>query len=209
MSPSGSVNTPFTPTFFGSMQNGSLDTRLTSPVSERSVPNESTNVFEKTLAVAQKGDMASSQTIAEATEEGSPPMTGPQITYLPESGSGGNLGSIYNALLRYIQLDLWPLIQASNTLRGQTKPHRRRNYDFGMTSELLGFPGSATPTLEPADLSRAEESTGENDDDGFDFMSRVIWTEIAERILSEIGNSVFAAGRVSELHQVSSLHRLI
>lgn len=204
MSPSGSVSTPFTPTFLGSVQNGAPDTRSASPVSDRSVPNENTNVFEKTLAVTRNGDTVSSENIAGTGQEGSQPVTGPQITYLPESGPGGNLGAIYNALLRYIQLDLWPLVDAANTLRGQTKPHRHRNHGFGMTSELLGSPGSATPTMEPAELSKAEESTGESEEDGFEFMSRVIWTEIGERILSEIGNSVFAAGRVSELHQVSS-----
>ncbi|KAJ9114193.1 hypothetical protein QFC20_001709 [Naganishia adeliensis] len=201
VSPSGSVSTPFTPTFLGSVQNGAPDTRSASPVSDRSVPNENTNVFEKTLAVTRNGDTMSSENIAGAGQEGFHPVTGPQITYLPESGPGGNLGAIYNALLRYIQLDLWPLVDAANTLRGQTKPHRHRNHDFGMTSELLGSPGSATPTMEPAELSKAEESTGESEEDGFEFMSRVIWTEIGERILSEIGNLVFAAGRVSELHQ--------
>jgi hypothetical protein len=171
------------------VQNGASDA---SPVG---APSENTNVFEQTLAATQNVG------ITEETQ----PVTGPQITYLPESGPGGNLGAIYNALLRYIQFELGPLIHAANVLRGQTKPPRHRNRDFGMTSEFLGSAGSATPTMAPTDLAPIEGPSEESEEDGFEFMGLVIWTEIGERILSEIGNSVFAAGRVGELHQVSWL----
>lgn len=195
VSPSGSVSTPFTPTFLGSVQNGAGEP------SPASVTTENNNVFERTLVMNQDGDQAAS--------DETQPVTGPQITFLPENGPGGNLGTIYNALLRYIQLDLGPLIHASEVLRGQTKPPRHRNRDFGMASEFLGSAGSATPTIEPTELPKADGLDQESGDDGFEFMGRVIWTEIGERILSEIGNSVFAAGRVSELHQVCRLHRAV
>lgn len=207
VSPSLSVNTPFTPTFLGSLQGEGSDTRVTSPVSLRSAPNESSNVFENTLAATQNRDMASleaSRSAANLLQEATQPATGPQITYLSESGPGGNLGAIYNAVLRYIQRDLWLIIDASNILRGQTRPPQHHSHDFGTASEILGPIGPATPAVESAEMAQPQESTLASDQDGFEFMSRVIWTEIGERILSEIGNSVFAAGRVGELHQVSS-----
>lgn len=46
--------------------------------------------------------------------------------------------------------------------------------------------------------AEAERTGGEA---RFDFLANVIWTEVAKRITEEIGSSVFAAGRVSELHQ--------
>ena len=40
---------------------------------------------------------------------------------------------------------------------------------------------------------------------GFEFFANVVWKEIGERLMDELGSVLFAAGRPSELHQVSHL----
>jgi len=45
--------------------------------------------------------------------------------------------------------------------------------------------------------------TSEELSDRFDFLATVFWPEIAARISSELGNTIFAAGRPDDLHKVS------
>lgn len=40
---------------------------------------------------------------------------------------------------------------------------------------------------------------------GFEFFASVVWKEVGERLMDELGSSLFAAGRPSELHQVRTL----
>lgn len=40
---------------------------------------------------------------------------------------------------------------------------------------------------------------------GFDFFANVVWKEVGERLMDELGSVLFAAGRPSELHQVGRL----
>ena len=47
-------------------------------------------------------------------------------------------------------------------------------------------------------LSTAEELSGR-----FDFFAGVLWPEISGRIVEELGNTIFSAGRPDELHKVS------
>lgn len=211
LSPTTSIKTPFTPTFVGGEPNSAVEGPGNASASVQSVPTEDVNVFESTLSIPANGAIAATESTQPASiatvKESSQASEGPEIAYLPESGPGGNLGSIYNAVLRYIEYDLRPIIETANILRNRTKTPRRDRLDFVVSSELVGSAGSATPTAELPDSTQLEDVAVE-DENGFEFLSRVIWVEIGERILSEIGNSVFAAGRVTELHQVSLVLRI-
>jgi hypothetical protein len=211
LSPTTSIKTPYTPTFVGGEPHSAVEGLGNASASVQSVPTEDVNVFESTLSVPTNGAIASTDSAEPASRvseaETSQSAEGPEIAYLPESGPGGNLGSIYNAVLRYIEYDLGPIIDAANILRRRTKTPRRDRLDFAISSDLVGSAGSATPTAELPGLSKVDDVGIEEDEDGFEFVSRVVWVEIGERILSEIGNSVFAAGRVTELHQVSLVFR--
>lgn len=41
------------------------------------------------------------------------------------------------------------------------------------------------------------------DEKRFEFFGNVVWREIGERLMDELGSVIFAAGRPAELHQVS------
>lgn len=206
LSPTMSIKTPHTPNFG---EEGATTVKAgadPADASSQGVHNEDVNVFESTLSLPNNGGIAATGTSKVPSDvEDSRILDGPKISYVPESGTGGNLGAIYNALLRYIEYELRPVIDAANILRQRTKTSRHGKLDFAIPSEVVGTAGSATPSAEAADLPKVDDLSLNDNSDNFEFVGRVIWVEIGERILSEIGNAVFAAGRVAQLHQVSLL----
>lgn len=205
LSPAISIKTPHTPNFGGEDAKTVKAGAIPAEASSQGVPNEDVNVFESTLSLSNSEGTAATGTSSKVSSDVEDPRIseGPKISYLPESGPGGNLGAIYNALLRYIEYELRPVIDTANILRQRTKTSRHGKLDFAMPSEVVESARSATPSAEAADLPKLDDLSLNDNSDNFEFVGRVIWVEIGERILSEIGNAVFAAGRVAELHQVS------
>lgn len=67
--------------------------------------------------------------------------------------------------------------------------------------------GTGAGELDTAGMMAAHaDGTGDEEDPAgrFQFLANVYWVEIADRVVSEIGSVLFAAGRVSELHRVSA-----
>lgn len=182
-----------------------------SPNSTQGRLSESTNIFEKTLGKqfedsSNQATPVDGYTVGGSTSQRTDSQTGSRVTYLPEDGPGANLAAIYNSLLRYIQHDLQPILQAVETLRGRTKKHQLNRFHLDSESHVSDSVGPSTPITEQKPLPEGDDGVeGDEESNEFQFMSRVIWVEVGGRIISEIGNWVFAAGRVSELHQVSLL----
>ncbi|KAJ9104921.1 hypothetical protein QFC19_003716 [Naganishia cerealis] len=207
-SPAVSVKTPFTPTILGSTHSLREDGSAATPVGTQGGSNESKNVFERTIGKQFEESMNQAASVEgylveSSTEQQVSLATGPRgVAYLSEDGPSGNLAAIYNSLLRYIQHDLQPIIQAAETLRRRKKKHEPNGFHLGSHSHATESVGPSTPLAEQKQLPEGDEETGDAEESAeFQFMSRVIWAELGGRILSEIGNWVFAAGRVTELHQ--------
>ncbi|KAJ9098237.1 hypothetical protein QFC21_004566 [Naganishia friedmannii] len=207
ISPTLSVKTPFTPTLLGSAHSTNNDGMPVSPNSTQGRMSENTNVFEKTLGKqfeenANQATPVKGHTVGGNADQGAEPHAGPHVTYLSEDGPGANLAAIYNSLLRYIQHDLQPILQAVETLQGRTKKHQSNRFHLDSESHIADSVGPSTPTIEQNPLPDGDDEAGDEEESNqFKFMSGVIWVEVGRRIISEIGNWVFAAGRVSELHQ--------
>jgi len=90
------------------------------------------------------------------------------------------LAALYNRLLKLVQTEYLDLLDVASSLKTQ----RSR---------------AAVPD---APLTRTSENNR------FEFLANVIWAEVADRIVAEIGSVVFAAGRVAELHKVVSRGRV-
>lgn len=209
VSPTLSVKTPFTPTLLGSTHSAKDDTMPVSPNSTQGRISENTNVFDKTLKKhfeesTNQAMPVEGYTIGSNMNQRTESHTGPRVTYLSEEGSGGNLAAIYNSLLRYIQHDLQPILQAVETLQGRTKKNQLHRFHLDSASHMSDSVGSSTPVMEQKPFPQGDDEAGDGGESNeFQFMSRVIWVEVGGRIISEIGNWVFAAGRVNELHHVS------
>jgi len=50
-----------------------------------------------------------------------------------------------------------------------------------------------------------EGDVGGGEKQRFEFFGNVVWKEIGERLMDELGSVIFAAGRPAELHQVRGL----
>ncbi|KAJ9117561.1 hypothetical protein QFC22_004411 [Naganishia vaughanmartiniae] len=207
ISPTLSVKTPFTPTLLGSTLSAKDDGMSVSPGNSQGRMSESTNVFEKTLTKqleesTNQATPVEGYTVGSNTDQRVHSHTGPHVTYLSEDGPGANLAAIYNSLLRYIQHDLQPILQAVETLQGRMKKHQSNRFHLDSESHMSDSVGPSTPVTEQKPFPDGDDETGDEEESNeFQFMSRVVWVEIGGRIISEIGNWVFAAGRVSELHQ--------
>jgi hypothetical protein len=85
------------------------------------------------------------------------------------------LAALYNRLLKLVRDQYLDLLEVADGL----KTHRPHATTAGIASTKV------------------------SENSRFEFLANVIWTEVAERIVAEIGSVVFAAGRVAELHKVT------
>ena len=95
---------------------------------------------------------------------------------------------MYNRLLKEVEQEAKVVIDVAEKLRHRQKSHR----------PVQGVDGTMAHI---GDAAREEE--GRERGDGFEFFGNVVWKEIGERLMDEMGSVIFAAGRPAELHQVS------
>lgn len=98
------------------------------------------------------------------------------------------LAQVYNRLLREVEQEAKVVLDVAEKLRHRQKGHRAPTQ-------------TGDPTLAVFGEARDDEA-GQPGEEGFDFFGNVIWKEIGDRLMDELGSVIFAAGRPAELHQV-------
>lgn len=98
---------------------------------------------------------------------------------------------MYGQLLKAIGKECAVVLDGAEKLRnakggGKSKEDR---LEFGLRN--VGLDGSV------------EREEGEEDGEAFEFFGNVVWKEVGERLMDELGGMLFAAGRPNELHLVS------
>jgi hypothetical protein len=132
------------------------------------------NIFESTLS-ATKSSFTENSELREAQ-------------LLDEST--GSIALIFNNILMYIDRELLDLLHIGEEIRQKRKLKSLRSKSDHLEPSANGD----EPILEEISISDSEAS--------FEFMANAIWVPIGERIMEELGGVLFAAGRVTELHQV-------
>lgn len=134
----------------------------------------------------------------ESTDETIPPAyrlapLAPPVSF--KENDSGPLLRLYNVLLRFISEDCGNILCIAE-----------RSLSPGSTALTNG--GMSSRQLAIENRRKREEGTEENGEEreveGFEILTKVIVDEIATRLVSELGTVVFAAGRPSVFHQVSS-----
>ena len=104
--------------------------------------------------------------------------------------SVGPIATIFNNVLRYVDGNLLELLKLGEKIRerNQGKGSKARGDD---------------PESDAEDDSSEVAERPAGPEANFEFMANSIWTPVAELVMAELGGVLFAAGRVTELHQVS------
>ena len=93
----------------------------------------------------------------------------------------GPLALLYNQIIKFIERDLKKLADSAEAICVGSGPRKPQN---------LLFPG-------------ARNTQGREPREGFDIMANVVWAEIGQAIMDELGSVVFAAGKTDEFRKVT------
>ncbi|KAH7888658.1 oligomeric golgi complex component, COG2-domain-containing protein [Phlebopus sp. FC_14] len=93
-------------------------------------------------------------------------------------GSGDSLANLYNQILRFVERDLGRLMELAERVSLKASP---RQVDSASLATL------------PRDLDASVQKR-----DGFDIMANIVWPEIGQALMDELGTVVFAAGKPDE-----------
>ena len=104
-----------------------------------------------------------------------------QVQLLDESL--GPLASLYNQILKFVERDLKKLAE------------------FAEATCLKS--GSRKPRI--LSLVDSQNTRDQEHRKGFEIMANVVWAEIGQAIMSELGSVVFAAGKTDEFLKVISI----
>jgi hypothetical protein len=102
-----------------------------------------------------------------------------QVQLLDESL--GPLALLYNQIIKFVERDLKKLVESAEAICVKS--------------------GSRKPRILPlhGPLNTQEQEPRK----GFDIMANVVWTEICQAIMDELGSIVFAAGKTDEFRKVT------
>lgn len=98
------------------------------------------------------------------------------------------LAALYNSILKFVDREVKPIMEAAEQISGGggVKPRTsplQLNYAAAIDSLTLdGIDGKS--------------------EEGFDILSNVVWAEVAQGIMDDLGSSVFAVGRPEEFRKV-------
>lgn len=113
--------------------------------------------------------------------------------------SDNSLAMLYNSILRFIDREVKPIMEAAEQIGGGAKPRR--------TLVTAAHPYNAIPNGHPPSLTL--DATDGKAEDGFDILSNVVWAEVAQGIMDDLGSTVFAVGRPEEFRKVCALSILL
>lgn len=99
-----------------------------------------------------------------------------QVQLLDESL--GPLALLYNQIIKFVERDLKKLAESAEAICVKSGSKKQR---------ILPLHGPSN-TQEPRN--------------GFDIMTHVVWAEIGQAIMDELGSVVFAAGKTDEFRKV-------
>lgn len=106
-----------------------------------------------------------------------------QVQLLDESL--GPLASLYNQILKFVERDLKKLAESAEAICVKS--------------------GSRKPLILPQTMSLDTQEKGPRK--GFEIMANVVWAEIGQAIIGELGSVVFAAGKTDEFRKVIMIAR--
>lgn len=107
--------------------------------------------------------------------------------------TGNPLASLYNAVLRFVDRDLRPIMDAAEQI-GVKRP-------AVTTGDRALANGHAGDSLTIGNAGKSG--------DGYDILANVVWAEVSRGIMDDLGSTVFAVGRPEEFRRVcqSGLYR--
>ena len=105
-----------------------------------------------------------------------------QVQLLDESS--GPLALLYNQILKFVERDLKKLAESAEAVCIKS--------------------GSRKPCLQ---LAGSPNTQGQELQKGFEIMANVVWAEIGQAIMGELGSVVFAAGKTDEFRKVILIAR--
>lgn len=106
-----------------------------------------------------------------------------QVQLLDESL--GPLALLYNRIIKFVERDLKKLAESAEAIcvkSGSRKPR------------ILPFHGPSN-------------TQGQEPRKGFDIIANVVWAEIGQAIMDELGSVVFAAGKTDEFRKVIRIRK--
>jgi len=108
-----------------------------------------------------------------------------QVQFLDESL--GPLALLYNQIIKFVERDLKKLAESAEAICVKS--------------------GSRKPRIPPLHSLSGTQDQGPRK--GFDIMANVVWAEIGQTIMDELGSVVFAAGKTDEFRKVIRIRKLV
>ena len=104
-----------------------------------------------------------------------------QVQLLDESL--GPLASLYNQIIKFVERDLKKLAESAEAVCVKSGSRKLR------VLPPHGHPNIQEPRK------------------GFEIMANVVWAEIGQAIMDELGSVIFAAGKTDEFRKVIRIHK--
>ena len=109
------------------------------------------------------------------------------------------LAGLFNTILRFVQVNCSGVMELSDKVSAKARKSRKN---------VLGGVQIQSPLIPQETGTPGMEGDGRNHQ-GFEILANVVWAEVANAIMSELGNVVFSAGNPDEFQKVSAnkLHK--